>query len=140
MLWEGPLEDIQTVREREGIYLVVAGHKLPDGAWDEHKWTLLDLGQLPDTDGDLASSERRASWERLLPAEGTLLFKFAEMSPRNFDEIDRLIVETCLRHHHKPLPGAPGGCNGYERDDIIVIANTGYYAPLVRQYTCWDRV
>jgi hypothetical protein len=138
LFWEGPLEDIQPLTDREGVYLVMAGQKKPDGNWDDEKWRLLDIGQLPDTNGKLASQERREIWHRLLPPDSTLAFKYARMSPHEFDATDRRIVEDCLRHHHHPLVAVEAGDGQYGRDDVVVIANTGHHAPLTNQYTCHE--
>ena len=136
--WDGPWEDPNSVPKRAGIYLVIAGSKNSEGNWDTSSYDLLDIGQSGDAGARLDMHDRKDCWSRKKSSSKTLLFKFAPMQSENYTEIDRRIVECCLRAHTKPPCGTE--CNqGYDREDSVVIKNKGRYAPLKEEYSCSRR-
>jgi len=59
----------------------------------------------------------------------TILFKSTQMPSEDYDETDRWIVECCLRAHIRHSHATE--CDeGYNREDSVVITNTGKLSPL----------
>jgi len=126
--------DPDDVPPRAGIYMVIAGRYGEEG-WRISTYKLLDIGQSGDSGVRLDTHDRRPCWEDETPSGYTILYKFAPMASRDYDRTDRRIVECCLRSHERPPCGTE--CNqGYNRDDTVVIRNTGKYAPLDSKYSC----
>jgi hypothetical protein len=134
--WQGPYEDPASLADLAGIYMVIAGRKAPDGKWDPSSYSLLDIGQTGGVGSRLASHDRERCWEQNTPRGCVLLFKFAAMPSTDYDETDRRIVECCLRSHNAPLPCGIECNQGYNRDDLVTITNTGQYKPLRERYSC----
>lgn len=125
-------EDVPT---RAGIYMVIAGRQGEDGKWLISSYKLLDIGQSGESGVRLSGHDRESCWNREKLRDSTLLYKFATMPSADYDETDRRIVECCLRAHTRPPCGTE--CNeGYNRDDSVVITNTGKPAPLSETYSC----
>jgi len=134
--WKGPYEDVADITGRAGIYMIIAGKKGSDGKWDTSTYELLDIGQSGEAVERLASHDRENCWRQNKPEGSTLLFKFAAMPSKDYDETDRRIVECCLRTHHRPLPCGTECNQGYNRNDSVGITNTGRRAPLREKYSC----
>ncbi len=83
----------------------------------------------------IAHHDREDCWEQHAPSGSTILVKSANIPKSECDEIDRRTVECCLRAHEKPMCGTE--CNeGYDRDDVVSISNSGSYRPLKSKYAC----
>lgn len=133
--WERPYTRPDAVPPIAGIYMVIAAQMSPRRRWDPSTYMLIDIGQSGDGGPRLGGHERRPCWERHISQGSTLMFKFAPMPSRLYDETDRQIVECCLRAHAKPACGTE--CDkGYNRDDTVVITNTSWKAPLDKMYRC----
>ena len=115
--------------------MIIAGRKASNGNWDTSSYRLLDIGQSGDSGVRLSAHDRVPCWNREKPENSTVLYKFAAMPSANYDETDRRIVECCLRAHEKPPCGTE--CNeGYGREDVVSITNTGKHMPLKETYKC----
>ena len=99
--------------------MVIAGKKGSEGKWDISTYKLLDIGQSREAADRLASHDREECWEQNKPAGSTLLFKFAAMPSKDYDETNRRIVECCLRASHRPLPCGTECNQEYNRDDSL---------------------
>jgi len=133
--WDGPWEDPNAVPSRAGIYMVIAGSKTSDGNWGVPSYELLDIGQSGDTGVRLDTHSRKDCWNDKKSLNKTILFKFAAMPSEDYNEMDRRIVECCLRAHTWPPCGTE--CNeGYNREDFVTITNQGRYSPLKEEYSC----
>lgn len=136
--WKGPWTDPDAVPKRAGIYMVIAGSKLPNGNWSTPSYELLDIGQSGETGVRLDTHNRKPCWDDEKSANKTILFKFAVMPSQDYDEMDRRIVECCLRAHTRPPCGTE--CNeGYDREDLVTITNKRKYTPLKEEYGCGSR-
>jgi hypothetical protein len=125
----------EDVPKRAGIYMVIAGLRTSEGEWSIPSYELLDIGQSGDTGVRLDTHNRRDCWHNEKSSNKTILFKFAAMPSVDYDETDRRIVECCLRARTRPPCGTE--CNeGYDREDSVVITNTGKPAPLRDRYSC----
>jgi hypothetical protein len=136
LFWEGPLQTPSTIARRPGILMVVAGQRRADGSWDESSCRLLHIGQSDGSDGPDMLATWEADWAQRKPANLDLFFAFAEMPADTYDEVDRHIVESCLRAHFSAPPSEHGN-GSYERDDLIAISNQGYHLPLRDRYLCF---
>lgn len=134
--WKGPYEDAASLKGRAGIYMVIAGQKASDGKWDISTYNLLDIGQSGEAADRLGSHDREACWKRNKAIDKTLLFKFAAMPSEHYDGTDRRVVECCLRASHRPLSCGTECNQGYNRDDLVTITNTGSHSPLRKSYSC----
>lgn len=137
--WEGTWHDSKTaevsIGRRAGIYMVIAGRKDTERYWDTLSYVLLDIGQSGDTGVRLGGHERESCWKENKPSNSTLLYKFAAMPSATYREIDRRIVECCLRAHRAPKCGTE--CNkGYNREELVNIQNMGRHWPLGSEYSC----
>jgi len=127
-------EDPDEVPKRAGIYMIITG-LYGDKGWKISSYKLLDIGQSGETGVRLDTHNRRDCWEKHTPSGYTILYKFAPMPSENYDRTDRLIVECCLRSHAKPPCGTE--CNeGFNREDLVFIKNTGKSSPLKPEYSC----
>lgn len=134
--WTGPFRDIRELTARVGIYMVLAGKRGADGKWDATTYRLLEVGESGGTADSVASEERADCWAKHCPGGYQLLFKFAAMRITRHDEAARQTVECCLRAHHRPLPCGIRGNLGYDREDSVVILNSGSFPPLRPMYSC----
>lgn len=136
--WERPYTNPTAIPPQAGVYMVIAARRSPRRRWDPSSYRLLDIGQAGRGGARLDRHNRRDCWERHKPPGSTLLFKFAAMSSRDYDEMDRRIVECCLRAHNRPPCGTE--CNtGYDREDMVEITNTSWKAPLNKTYRSGPR-
>jgi hypothetical protein len=125
----------EDVPQQAGIYMVIAGRQDERGSWLTSSYKLLDIGQSGESGVRLSGHDREPCWNREKSEGSSLLYKFAPMSSEDYDETDRRIVECCLRAHTRPPCGTE--CNeGYNRQDSVVITNTGKPAPLRETYSC----
>jgi hypothetical protein len=134
--WEGPEVDPAKITGRAGIYMVIAGKKNTEGKWDPDTYKLLDIGQSGDAAARLAAHDREDCWKRNTPSEYALLFKFAAMPSRDYEETHRRIAECCLRAHNRRLPCGTECNDGYNVEDSVSVTNTGKLLPLGKEYAC----
>lgn len=133
--WKGPYTSASAVPNSAGIYMVLSGKQNEEGTWLFKYYKLLDIGQAGDLGTRLASHDREECWEEEKTPDHTIVFKYALMSSRDYDETDRRIVECCLRWRENPPCGEE--CNeGYTREDTVTIKNTERRRPLSETYTC----
>jgi len=135
--WDGPYTDPESVpSQRAGIYMVIAGRQDEDGNLLTRLYRPLDIGQSGESGVRLRGHDREPCWNQNKPSGYILVYKFAAMPSADYDETDRRIVECCLRASHRPLPCGVECNQEYNRDDSVVITNTGSYSPLNESYFC----
>lgn len=115
--------------------MVIAGSKTSNGNWSIPSYELLDIGQSGKSGVRLDTHNRKDCWDNKKSSNKTILFKFAAMPSKDYDETDRRIAECCLRAHSKPPCGTE--CNkGYDREDFVTLTNKGKYTPLKKEHSC----
>lgn len=125
-------KDPEKVPKGAGIYMIEAGN------WQEVIIVLiktLDIGQSGEGGIRLKGHEREPCWIRNKPTRAELIYSFAPMPSKDYDETDRRIVECCLRARKRPTCGTE--CNeGYFREDRVHIINIGAKGLLTDEYVC----
>jgi len=133
--WKGPYTSTRSIPDNAGIYMALSGKQDEKGKWPTNLYKLLDIGQAGGIKSRLDEHERRDCWERNKTTGHTIVYKYALMPTKEYDETDRRIVECCLRSNKTPPCGTE--CNeGYSRDDAVKINNEGLPKPLANSYTC----
>lgn len=136
LIWHGVYRRPKSVMGKAGIYMVLAGKENAEGKPNPSTYKMLDLGQSGSTSQRLNYHDREQCWKKNTPRSNILFFKFAPMSSELYDEIDRRIVECCLRAHNRPLPCGSECNDGYRREDSVTIENQGKPLPLKPKYAC----
>ena len=133
--WKGPYTTTDLIPDNAGLYVILSGKQNEKGTWPTNLYKLLDIGQAGGIKTRLDDHDRADCWALKKTKDHTIVYKYALMPTKTFDQSDRLSVECCLRSKKTPPCGEE--CNkGYSRDDTVKITNEGNPAPLAKSYTC----
>lgn len=137
--WRGPTPNRDSIPGKTGIYMVLSGKPstTKKNSWAKSTYKILDIGQTEDV-AKRFNKEDVKEWQRLKGTETEILFKFAEMPLREFDDDDRRMVECCLRFRlSQKFVLAGKECEkAYKKEYAVKVINDGNKAPLDDDYTC----
>ncbi len=135
LIWKGPYNDPDEIREKAGIYMVIAITRDKVAQRIFERKIILDIGQTGEGSARFDNHGREDEWEDAMPFNSKRIYKFAPMTSDEYDVDDRRAVECCLRWHEKPECGKE--CNEeYNKDVSVKILNEGNFDPLDEKYLC----